>query len=114
MSPSTAVSQTNDEARVLILGAGLAGLKCAHNLISKHGFSEDHVVLLEASTSIGGRIKTNTSFVEGHKVSGHHVVSSQVPFLSKFETLTTQRVVSNTGGMPRHIRLGLYNQYSST
>lgn len=68
MSSSTAASQTNNEARVLVLGGGLAGLKCVHDLVSKHGFTEDHVVLLEASTSIGGRIKTDTSFVEGFKV----------------------------------------------
>lgn len=67
---STAVSQASDEARVVVLGGGLAGLRCAQELVSKHGFSKDHVVLLEASTSIGGRIKTDTSFVEGFSVSG--------------------------------------------
>lgn len=70
MSSSTAASQANNEARVLVLGGGLAGLKCAHDLVSKHGFGADHVLLLEASTSIGGRIKTDTSFVEGFKVRG--------------------------------------------
>ncbi|CAM9469712.1 unnamed protein product [Pylaiella littoralis] len=68
MSSSTAVSQTSGEARVLVLGGGLAGLKCVHDLVSKHGFRKDHVLLLEASSSIGGRIKTDTSFVDGFKV----------------------------------------------
>lgn len=69
MSSSTAVSQTSGEARVLVLGGGLAGLKCVHDLVSKHGFRKDHVLLLEASSSIGGRIKTDTSFVDGFKVT---------------------------------------------
>lgn len=60
---------SSDEARVIILGGGLAGLRCAGQLVREHGFSEDHVVLLEASAVIGGRIKTNTSFIEGFSVS---------------------------------------------
>eukprot|EP00752_Nemacystus_decipiens_P010662 g9494.t1 len=54
-----------DEARVIILGGGLAGLRCAAQLVFNHGFSQDRVVLLEASPRIGGRIKTDTSFIEG-------------------------------------------------
>ncbi|CAM9827785.1 unnamed protein product, partial [Hapterophycus canaliculatus] len=50
---------------LIILGGGLAGLRCAQALSRKHGFSTDQVVLLEASTRIGGRIKTDTSFIEG-------------------------------------------------
>lgn len=60
---------SSDEVHVIILGGGLAGLKCAQQLVGKHGFSKDHVVLLEASARIGGRIKTNTSFIEGFSVS---------------------------------------------
>lgn len=68
MSVSTG-RPAEDEARVIILGGGLAGLRCAAQLVRRHGFSEDHVVLLEASTRIGGRIKTNTSFINGFSVS---------------------------------------------
>lgn len=53
---------------MIVLGAGLAGLRCAQVLTRKHGFGADQVVLLEASTRIGGRIKTDTSFVEGFSV----------------------------------------------
>lgn len=60
---------SGDEARVIILGGGLAGLRCASQLVRNHGFKQDHVVLLEASRRIGGRIKTNTSFIEGFSVS---------------------------------------------
>ncbi len=56
------------EGRVIILGGGLAGLRCAQTLI-QHGVSRDHVVLLEASSRIGGRIKTDKSFIEGFSVS---------------------------------------------
>ncbi|CAN0472554.1 unnamed protein product, partial [Ectocarpus sp. 12 AP-2014] len=50
---------------VILLGGGLAGLRCAQQLVREHGFSTENVVLLEASTRIGGRIRTDKSFIEG-------------------------------------------------
>ena len=60
---------SDGDAQVIILGGGLAGLRCAAQLVVNHGLSQDRVVLLEASPRIGGRIKTNTSFIEGFSVS---------------------------------------------
>ncbi|CAM9352490.1 unnamed protein product [Scytosiphon promiscuus] len=65
MGACTADPPRSEETRLIILGCGLAGLRCAQVLNRKHGFSTDELVLLEASTAIGGRIKTDTSFVEG-------------------------------------------------
>ncbi|CAM9102885.1 unnamed protein product [Ectocarpus fasciculatus] len=58
----------DDKPRVILLGGGLAGLRCAQRLVAEHGFSTENVVLLEASTRIGGRIKTDRSFIEGFSV----------------------------------------------
>lgn len=56
------------EPRVIILGCGLAGLKCARQLVTGSGMNKDRIILLEASSNIGGRIKTNKDFVEGFTV----------------------------------------------
>lgn len=61
---------TSDKPRVILLGGGLAGLRCAQQLVTEHGFSTENIVLLEASTRIGGRIRTDKSFIEGFSVSG--------------------------------------------
>lgn len=58
-----------DGVRVVIVGCGLAGLQCASSLVRKYGLSKDQIVLLEASHRIGGRVKVDTSFVEGFSVS---------------------------------------------
>lgn len=59
----------DDTPRIIIVGAGLAGLRCAKDLVTKHGFDEAQIVVLEASERIGGRIKTDRTFVEGFPVS---------------------------------------------
>lgn len=55
--------------RVIIVGGGLSGLRCSSLLINRHGFSKEQICLLEASARIGGRVKTDTSFVQGFSVS---------------------------------------------
>ncbi|CAN0115980.1 unnamed protein product [Ectocarpus sp. 12 AP-2014] len=57
--------ETSDKPRVILLGGGLAGLRCAQQLVTDHGFNTENVVLLEASTRIGGRVRTDKSFIEG-------------------------------------------------
>lgn len=77
---------TSDKPRVILLGGGLAGLRCAQRLVAEHGFSTENVVLLEASTRIGGRIKTDKSFIEGFSVSGPgmHVLSLFYKYLFRY------------------------------
>ena len=69
MSTSRKNSPTSDDARVIVVGCGLAGLRCASLLVKDHGMSKDQIVLLEGSDRIGGRIMTDKSFVEGFSVS---------------------------------------------
>lgn len=65
----TRVRAPSHDARIIIIGCGLAGLRCASSLVRDHGFTKYQIVLLEASDRIGGRIKTDESFVEGFAVS---------------------------------------------
>ncbi|CAM9742404.1 unnamed protein product [Discosporangium mesarthrocarpum] len=56
------------EARIIVVGAGLAGLRCAQKLVLHHGLRDDQVVVLEASDRIGGRIRTDSTLVPGYLV----------------------------------------------
>lgn len=47
-------------AKVTIVGAGAAGLECAHRLVTEYGFSPADLIILEARDRIGGRIHTAT------------------------------------------------------
>lgn len=55
------------DARVIIIGCGLAGLNCAKHLLER-GLRPHQIVMLEASNRIGGRIKTDNGFIEGLSV----------------------------------------------
>jgi len=46
--------------KVAIVGAGAAGLRCAHTLITDYGLDPTELVILEARNRIGGRIHTTT------------------------------------------------------
>ncbi|CAM9918818.1 unnamed protein product [Choristocarpus tenellus] len=61
-------TKPNQEPRVIVLGAGLAGLQCANKLVHSHGLKENQVVILEASNRAGGRIKTDSTLVPGWKI----------------------------------------------
>ena len=49
------------EARVVIIGAGLAGLRCA-DILAKHGIAAD---IYEADTRIGGRVFSDSTSFDG-------------------------------------------------
>lgn len=58
--------KSSSNARVLIVGAGFAGLACAHEL-SNAGFD---VCVLEARRRVGGRVMSLRDFVPGKYVEG--------------------------------------------
>ncbi|KAK1944983.1 Polyamine oxidase FMS1 [Phytophthora citrophthora] len=51
---------------VVIIGAGVSGLRCANHLIHTKGVKD--VIVVEASDRIGGRVMNNTSFIPGMSI----------------------------------------------
>ncbi|KAL3671510.1 hypothetical protein V7S43_003431 [Phytophthora oleae] len=51
---------------VVVIGAGVAGLRCASQLIHTKGVKD--VVVVEASERIGGRVMNSTSFIPGMSI----------------------------------------------
>lgn len=54
LSVSSILSRSSDDKRILVVGAGLAGLSCAYEL-DRAGFN---VILIEARSRAGGRVRT--------------------------------------------------------
>uniref|UniRef100_M4B442 Amine oxidase domain-containing protein n=1 Tax=Hyaloperonospora arabidopsidis (strain Emoy2) TaxID=559515 RepID=M4B442_HYAAE len=51
---------------VVVIGAGVAGLRCANQLV--HGKGIKDVLVVEASDRLGGRVMSNTSFIPGMSI----------------------------------------------
>ena len=51
-------SFSNDDADIVIIGAGISGLTAASNLVQLYGNSPIRIVILEARDRLGGRTKT--------------------------------------------------------
>lgn len=49
--------------QVVIIGAGISGLRCAHQLVHEKGVKR--VLVVDAQDHIGGRILANTDFIPG-------------------------------------------------
>ena len=71
--------------RVIVIGAGAAGLQCARCLVTDHGLDADSVLVLEARPQIGGRIQQSHDFAPGHKVElGAEFVHGETTRLNAF------------------------------
>ncbi|KAK9502166.1 hypothetical protein O3M35_012750 [Rhynocoris fuscipes] len=82
---------TDFQPRVIILGAGIAGLSAAHHLI-EHGC--ENVVLYEATDKIGGRIQSNwlgdTSIDLGpNTINGCSIANSFFNLVNREDLLST-------------------------
>ena len=90
------------ETRVIIIGAGFAGLACAYEL-SHSGFD---VTILEARDRIGGRVKGIVGFVKGRVVEagGEFIGSNHAAWLSYCETVGIGLVRDQSSLTPAIIR----------
>ncbi len=81
LTPST-FNNSTDERRIIVIGAGLAGLSCAYEL-DKAGYN---VLLIEASSSPGGRISTHrTTFSDNlYSEMGAEYVDSSDTYIHKY------------------------------
>ena len=81
LTPST-FNNSTDERRIIVIGAGLAGLSCAYEL-DKAGYN---VLLIEASSRPGGRISTyRTTFSDNlYSEMGAEYVDSSDTYIHKY------------------------------
>ena len=81
LTPST-FNNSTDERRIIVIGAGLAGLSCAYEL-DKAGYN---VLLIEASSSPGGRISTHRTTFSNNLYSemGAEYVDSSDTYIHKY------------------------------
>ena len=81
LTPST-FNNSTDEKRIIVIGAGLAGLSCAYEL-DKAGYN---VLLIEASSRPGGRISTHrTTFSDNlYSEMGAEYVDSSDTHIHKY------------------------------
>ena len=52
----------------IVVGAGLSGLQSAQDLVNKYGLSYKDVLVLEAQSYVGGRVKQNGNFIPGKNI----------------------------------------------
>ena len=65
----TSKESLSSPREIIIVGAGMAGIACAHEILAKYKDNDDQtikVTMLEASDDIGGRVKGDCEFVPGH------------------------------------------------
>lgn len=73
------------EYECIIVGAGLSGLNTAYELVHKHGVDAGKLLILDAQSYIGGRVKQTTSFVPGMTIDlGAEIIHGSCTALNKF------------------------------
>ena len=78
----TSSSNNSDDKRILVIGAGLAGLSCAYEL-DRAGYN---VMVLEAKTHPGGRVRTyRDSFADNlYAEMGAEYINSSDKYVQKY------------------------------
>ncbi len=64
----TNISLSDHVYDVIIIGSGLSGLQCGSTLLNKFGMNKSNILILEAQSYVGGRVKQETEFIKGVKL----------------------------------------------
>ena len=60
-----------DEIKIydcIVIGSGASGLRCAKSLITEYNIPNCNVLVCEAQSYVGGRIKQSDEFIKGVKI----------------------------------------------
>jgi hypothetical protein len=79
------------EYDIIIVGAGLSGLKAAHSLVHKFGIDKSRILILEAQDYVGGRVKQSSDFIPGCKIDlGAEFIHGDNSMVNEFADETNQ------------------------
>ena len=76
---------------IIIIGAGISGLKCAHSLSNKFNIEKSRILIIEAQDYVGGRVKQTCDFIPGCKIDlGAEFIHGDNSMLNEFAEDTNQ------------------------
>jgi cytochrome b involved in lipid metabolism len=77
----------------IVLGAGISGLQCAKSLTKDHKIASEDILVLEAQSYIGGRVRQVSDFVKGvHIDVGAEFLHGTNTLLTKFAEENNQPI----------------------
>ncbi len=106
------------ERDILIIGAGVSGLKCANELMKKHKIDKNRIIIVDAQDYVGGRIKQDESFIKGVKIDlGAEILHGSDTLLNEFAKEQNEKTENlfcwahGDGGPDEHSVNGGYGLY---
>ncbi len=106
------------EKDIVIIGAGVSGLKCATELMNKYKIDKNRIVIVDAQDYVGGRIKQDENFIKGVKIDlGAEILHGSDTLLNEFAKQQNEKTENlfcwahGDGGPDEHPVNGGYGLY---